>query len=316
MNDFLKMAMGGQHADAALPERPKKQIAEEVKPPAEEEDKKSAPPKMLARQPDRSLGGFANLVQLEEDETAEVDAVLAEVERMDLDNWWSDTRKRVVKGSKPTRRRRLDGCLKKMQATQNKPAGVAVMKAPQNTVPGVRTRTEQPYAAVGSDVDTDDPIVETSLSAAIARFRGLQEAEELSTAEKLVLGATFSFKSQHMGRDRRQMLNLDHLGGEEESGMSKDDWDATKAGLIAKKLLRKNGALSPAGKKTIKAHGGGSTILARASKAHKTGGGGGGSASGSHGKLIKTLEAKPSTKNAEALANWIGKQVGGRRSKG
>lgn len=95
---------------------------------------------------------------------------------------------------------------------------------------------------------------------------GLAEADDLSHHEKVVLSATRHYKSKHMGRDRREMMNLDH-----DYDMSAEEWEKHKASLQAKGHLNKAGAITPSGKSIV-----GATDIShhvRAAKAAKSGGG-------------------------------------------
>jgi hypothetical protein len=79
---------------------------------------------------------------------------------------------------------------------------------------------------------------------------------ELSPVERLVLVATASLKSSYGGRDRYQMAQDEYscrkaLG--ETLYPSRVEWEATKAGLVAKGFLNKAGAITPAGRNAAKA---------------------------------------------------------------
>lgn len=67
---------------------------------------------------------------------------------------------------------------------------------------------------------------------------------ELTQAEKNVLAYTRERKSSYNGRNRQQMA-FDDLG------MPADQWENAKAGLIAKGLLKSNGAITDEGRNAI-----------------------------------------------------------------
>jgi hypothetical protein len=68
---------------------------------------------------------------------------------------------------------------------------------------------------------------------------------ELSWAERVVLCATRSFKSSYNGRNRFQLVLDDGVQ------ISSAQWNEAKSALITRKLLRGNGAITPAGRNAI-----------------------------------------------------------------
>lgn len=76
----------------------------------------------------------------------------------------------------------------------------------------------------------------------------------LTPFEKYVLTATRSLKSSYAGRDRYEMAQGEYsctkvLNGEPVP--SRAQWDETKAALIAKGLLNRAGAITPAGRNAV-----------------------------------------------------------------
>jgi hypothetical protein len=73
---------------------------------------------------------------------------------------------------------------------------------------------------------------------------------ELSAFEQIVLNATCAYKSSYNGRDRYDMAKDDRRWGpqQDEPFPTRDQWQAAKAALIAKGLLNKAGAVTPAGR--------------------------------------------------------------------
>lgn len=77
----------------------------------------------------------------------------------------------------------------------------------------------------------------------------IQAPCELTWHEKVVLCATRSLKSSHGGKNRFQMANEElTFPAWGKTAISQVDWDATKAALIARKLLNAAGAITPEGK--------------------------------------------------------------------
>lgn len=79
---------------------------------------------------------------------------------------------------------------------------------------------------------------------------------ELSPVERLVLTATRSLKSSYGGKDRYQMAQTEYscqriLSEAGQPFPSRAQWDETKAQLIAKGLLNKAGAITPAGRNAV-----------------------------------------------------------------
>lgn len=73
-------------------------------------------------------------------------------------------------------------------------------------------------------------------------------AAELSKHESIVLQATCSYKSSYNGRDRYQMARCDTRVVDLGTFPTREQWDAAKQALIAKGLLNKAGAVTPAGR--------------------------------------------------------------------
>lgn len=71
----------------------------------------------------------------------------------------------------------------------------------------------------------------------LTKFLPTQSTILLNPDERKCLNATKKFKSSYAGVSRREQV-----------GMSVDAWEAAKAGLISKGLLKKNGALTIEGK--------------------------------------------------------------------
>ena len=72
---------------------------------------------------------------------------------------------------------------------------------------------------------------------------------ELTWAEKVVLTATRSLKSSHGGKNRFQMANEElTFPAWGKIAINQAEWDATKAALIARKLLTAAGAITTEGK--------------------------------------------------------------------
>ena len=68
---------------------------------------------------------------------------------------------------------------------------------------------------------------------------------ELTDTERLVLQATATLKSSYGGKDRYQMMREKNEGA---AFPSREQWDDAKETLIARRLLMKNGAITPAGR--------------------------------------------------------------------
>jgi hypothetical protein len=80
---------------------------------------------------------------------------------------------------------------------------------------------------------------------------------ELSEHEQILLNATCSYKSSYNGRDRYDMAKNDAMPlwapkPENITFPTRDEWQAAKAQLIAKGLLNKAGAVTPAGRNARK----------------------------------------------------------------
>lgn len=73
-----------------------------------------------------------------------------------------------------------------------------------------------------------------------------KNSEELSRDERIVLVATRSYKASYAGIKEYRFRQA-----RSECGMSRERWDAAKASLIARKLLNRAGAITPAGKAAI-----------------------------------------------------------------
>jgi hypothetical protein len=91
----------------------------------------------------------------------------------------------------------------------------------------------------------------------------IEAAPDLDPVERIVLIATRSLKSSYNGKDRFQMA-VDDLSYKSRFAVAgslnpktpvivptRDDWNAAKARLIARKLLNKAGAITTAGKNAI-----------------------------------------------------------------
>lgn len=73
---------------------------------------------------------------------------------------------------------------------------------------------------------------------------------EIDATERLVLIGTASYKSHHNGRDRYDMVAAD-LAWKKEEMPSRAEWDSAIGRLIERKLLRKNKAITPAGRNAV-----------------------------------------------------------------
>lgn len=73
-------------------------------------------------------------------------------------------------------------------------------------------------------------------------------AAELSEHEQIVLNATCAYKSSYNGRDRYDMAKSYTYGEASAYFPSRAEWDYAKNELIAKGLLNKAGAVTPAGR--------------------------------------------------------------------
>jgi hypothetical protein len=71
---------------------------------------------------------------------------------------------------------------------------------------------------------------------------------ELTPDEKIVLQATCSFKSSYNGMDRYEMMKREASSLTSLPFPTRDEWNAAKQSLIAKGLLNKAGAVTPAGR--------------------------------------------------------------------
>jgi hypothetical protein len=76
---------------------------------------------------------------------------------------------------------------------------------------------------------------------------------ELTDHESLVLNATIGFKSSYAGKDRYQMMaeRINPIWAprdERKPFPTREQWDAAKQSLIARGLLNKAGAVTPAGR--------------------------------------------------------------------
>ncbi len=78
--------------------------------------------------------------------------------------------------------------------------------------------------------------------------RYLPSKPELTADERLILDATRSLKASYNGMDRYEMKRRDAYP---KPFMSRDQWETVKAGLVAKGLLDKRGAITLAGKNAI-----------------------------------------------------------------
>ncbi len=80
----------------------------------------------------------------------------------------------------------------------------------------------------------------------------IEAKAEFDATERLVLIGTASFKSSYNGKDRYQMV-ADGLRWKQDAPPmpSRDDWNAAVDRLIARKLLRKNKSITPAGRNAI-----------------------------------------------------------------
>jgi hypothetical protein len=81
----------------------------------------------------------------------------------------------------------------------------------------------------------------------------------LTAMESLVLAYTASRKSSYMGRNRYQMAQDDRAsslryGGNAGDAFTLADWDLAKASLIARGMLNKAGAITPAGRNANPRH--------------------------------------------------------------
>lgn len=72
---------------------------------------------------------------------------------------------------------------------------------------------------------------------------------ELSGHERIVLRATVSYKSSYMGKDRYQIAR-DNAGCPSDF-LLRSEWEAAKQSLIARGMLNKAGAITPAGRNAI-----------------------------------------------------------------
>lgn len=74
-------------------------------------------------------------------------------------------------------------------------------------------------------------------------------SDELTANEQLVINGTCQYKSSYNGQDRYQMT-CEHYS--REPLMTRAQWDEAKVSLIAKGLLNKAGAITPAGRNARK----------------------------------------------------------------
>ncbi len=72
--------------------------------------------------------------------------------------------------------------------------------------------------------------------------KSLPLQEEVSDDEKIVLEYTASLKNTYGGE-----TNIRFKRAHKKEGISQETWELTKAGLIEKKMLRKNGSITPLG---------------------------------------------------------------------
>ena len=97
----------------------------------------------------------------------------------ELDTWWSDSRPKLIKGSKATRLSRMNGCIKSLRALRDGGVqGDGMSKPELNPVPKKeRDSEDQPKDATPGMVDeanTEETMM--NLNDAVARFRSLDEA--------------------------------------------------------------------------------------------------------------------------------------------
>jgi hypothetical protein len=116
----------------------------------------------------------------------------------DLDQWWSATRPKLVKGSRATRHRRMDGCIKSLRALRDGGVVGGISQPELNPVPRkVRDTEDQPVPVVGEDTNIEENTM--NLNDAISRFRSLDEANIPAPAVSKPLaggGKQFSSKSK------------------------------------------------------------------------------------------------------------------------
>lgn len=78
---------------------------------------------------------------------------------------------------------------------------------------------------------------------------------ELTAHEAMVLKATKSFKSSYGGKDRYQMMQDESRYAASKHTQpafpTREQWDAAKAALVARGLLNKAGAITPAGRNAV-----------------------------------------------------------------
>ena len=74
----------------------------------------------------------------------------------------------------------------------------------------------------------------------------LPAQDDISRNERIVLIATRGFKNTYSGE-----TNLRFKEAHRETGIDSDTWETTKAGLIEKRLLRKNGSITPKGQDLV-----------------------------------------------------------------
>lgn len=74
----------------------------------------------------------------------------------------------------------------------------------------------------------------------------LPEKTELTPNEQVVLKYTRSYKSSYAG-----VSNYRFYEAHRSTGIKSDEWDATKASLIERKLLNKAGAITPSGRNAL-----------------------------------------------------------------
>lgn len=104
--------------------------------------------------------------------------VLTEYEAADLDAWWTKARPKLIKGSKATRERRMNGCIKSLRALRT--GGIKVSGQSQtqlNPVPKKeRDSEDQPVDRTPGVVDEGIKENDMKLTDAISRFRDIEEA--------------------------------------------------------------------------------------------------------------------------------------------
>lgn len=159
----------------------------------------------------------------EDDSVIDPADALHEMEAGELDSWWQETRGKLVRGSKPTRKGRLNGCYDKLTTRMARTGGIKVSgqsHTDKNPVPK-RERDVEDQPKDGSPGELPDGVSEAAPTAPPHLAEKGRQRDEIKAIGKRTVGS--QFWSEGAGSDKF------HVG-------YKDNRDADHYNAMLKKL--------------------------------------------------------------------------------